>query len=113
MTHLHLCISPNRNPSELSNTRLLLPSNLTLIFHPSTVAPVTASSILEVLSLGKTYPNGESTLTVLKDISFSLKPGSTCAILGPSGSGKTTLLGLCAGLDQPTEGKVWLDGVQL
>jgi putative ABC transport system ATP-binding protein len=74
---------------------------------------VTASFILEVLSLGKTYPNGASTLTVLKDISFSLKPGSTCAILGPSGSGKTTLLGLCAGLDQPTEGEVRLDGVQL
>src|SRR6266576_4432235 len=54
-----------------------------------------------------------STLTVLKGISFALAPGSTCAILGPSGSGKTTLLGLCAGLDQPTEGEVRLDGVAL
>ena len=59
--------------------------------------------ILEVRRLTKSYPNGNSgTLTVVKDISFSLVPGSTCAILGPSGSGKTTLLGLCAGLDQPT-----------
>ena len=39
--------------------------------------------------------------------------GSTCAIVGPSGSGKTTLLGLCAGLDQPTAGEVWLDGQDL
>src|SRR5437879_2718877 len=52
-------------------------------------------------------------MTVVKKINFSLAPGSTCAILGPSGSGKTTLLGLCAGLDQPSEGKVKLNGVHL
>jgi putative ABC transport system ATP-binding protein len=75
--------------------------------------PVTANAILEVRALSKSYPNGEGTLTVLKSISFALPPGSTCAILGPSGSGKTTLLGLCAGLDQPSEGEVHLDGVQL
>ncbi len=74
---------------------------------------MTASAILDVRALSKTYPNGESTLTVLKGVSFALAPGSTCAILGPSGSGKTTLLGLCAGLDQPTEGEVCLDGVHL
>ena len=70
--------------------------------------------ILEVRRLTKSYPNGSNgTLTVVKDISFSLVPGSTCAILGPSGSGKTTLLGLCAGLDQPTVGEVRLDGIDL
>jgi putative ABC transport system ATP-binding protein len=89
------------------------PSRLTSLRSPSTLEPVTASAILEIRSLSKTYPNGDSTLTVLKGISFALAPGSTCAILGPSGSGKTTLLGLCAGLDQPTEGEVRLDGVTL
>ena len=74
---------------------------------------MTVSAILEVRALSKSYPNGDRTLTVLKNISFALAPGSTCAILGPSGSGKTTLLGLCAGLDQPTEGEVRLDGIQL
>ena len=69
--------------------------------------------ILEVLALSKSYPNGKGWLTVVKDISFALDAGSTCAILGPSGSGKTTLLGLCAGLDQPTEGEVRLDGISL
>ena len=71
------------------------------------------SSILEVRQLTKSYPNGDGSLTVLKDITFILEAGSSCAIVGPSGSGKTTLLGLCAGLDQPTSGMVRLAGVDL
>jgi putative ABC transport system ATP-binding protein len=74
---------------------------------------VSSNPILEVRQLSKSYPNGAATLTVVKDINFSLAAGSTCAILGPSGSGKTTLLGLCAGLDQPTTGEVLLNGVSL
>src|SRR4030095_2385867 len=63
--------------------------------------------------LTKSYPNGNSSLTVLKDVSLRVEAGSSCAIVGPSGSGKTTLLGLCAGLDQPTAGDVRLGGVHL
>jgi putative ABC transport system ATP-binding protein len=74
---------------------------------------VNPSAILEVQGLTKSYPNGAGTLTVVKDISFSLAAGSTCAIVGPSGSGKTTVLGLCAGLDQPTAGTVRLGGIDL
>jgi putative ABC transport system ATP-binding protein len=69
--------------------------------------------MLDVRGLTKSYPSAAGTLTVLKDITFSLAAGSTCAILGPSGSGKTTLLGLCAGLDQPTAGAVRLRGIDL
>jgi putative ABC transport system ATP-binding protein len=68
---------------------------------------------LDVRGLTRSYPSGNGTLTVVKDISFSLAPASTCAIVGPSGSGKTTLIGLCAGLDQPTTGEVHLDGIAL
>lgn len=74
---------------------------------------MTSSPILEIRGLTKTYPNGSGTLTVLKDISFAVAAGATCAIVGPSGSGKTTLLGLCAGLDEPTAGEVRLDGRNL
>jgi len=74
---------------------------------------VNSSSILEVRQLTKSYPNGSGSLTVVKDISFTIEAGSTCAIVGPSGSGKTTLLGLCAGLDQPTSGAVHLAGAHL
>ena len=69
--------------------------------------------ILEVHRLTKIYRNGGALLTVVKEISFSLAPSSSCAIVGPSGSGKTTLIGLCAGLDQPTSGEVVLDGINL
>ena len=74
---------------------------------------VNSSSILEVLHLTKSYPNGGGSLTVVRDINFAIEAGSSCAIVGPSGSGKTTLLGLCAGLDQPTSGEVRLAGVLL
>ncbi|CAN5253652.1 ABC transporter ATP-binding protein [soil metagenome] len=72
-----------------------------------------AIPILKVEKLTKSYPTGAGQLTVLKNISFELPQGSTCAILGPSGSGKTTLLGLCAGLDRPTSGSVLLNGEPL
>jgi putative ABC transport system ATP-binding protein len=69
--------------------------------------------ILEAQHLSKTFANGAATLTVVNDVTFSLAPRATCAIVGPSGSGKTTLLGLCAGLDLPTSGSVRLDGQPL
>ena len=71
------------------------------------------TSVLRVEHLTKTYRSGERTLTVLRDVSLSVREGSRCAIVGPSGSGKTTLLGLCAGLDRPTSGSVALNGVAL
>ena len=69
--------------------------------------------ILEVSNVSKTYQNGDSVLTVLKDIHFSVPERGTCAIIGPSGSGKTTLLGLCAGLDQASTGSVSIGGQPL
>lgn len=69
--------------------------------------------MVQVDRLTKTYQSGERSLTVLKEVSFSVQAGSTCAVVGPSGSGKTTLLGLCAGLDRPTSGSVVLNGTSL
>lgn len=67
------------------------------------------SSILSVKDLSKTFTSGNKQLTVLKDVTFSVEKGISCAIVGPSGSGKTTLLGLCAGLDKPSTGVVNLN----
>ncbi|MGZ8920980.1 MAG: ATP-binding cassette domain-containing protein, partial [Limisphaerales bacterium] len=69
--------------------------------------------ILEAKALTKSYRSGDGSLTVLKDVSFSVPAGGSCAIVGPSGSGKTTLLGLCAGLDVPSAGSVHLAGRDL
>lgn len=60
-------------------------------------------SILTVTNLTKTFDANEE---VLKDITFSLTPGTFTAILGPSGCGKTTLLNLLSGLMKPTSGDI-------
>jgi putative ABC transport system ATP-binding protein len=56
---------------------------------------------------------GRSHLTILEDVSLDIAAGEAVAIVGASGSGKTTLLGLLAGLDQPSSGRVQIDGVDL
>ncbi len=71
------------------------------------------SPILAASQLTKTYQSGGQPLTVLRDVTFTIERGETCAILGPSGSGKTTLLALSAGLDQPSSGTVTLGGHSL
>ena len=63
--------------------------------------------------LSKTYASGGRPLTVLHEVNFQVEPEEVVAILGPSGSGKTTLLGLLAGLDEPSTGRVLLDGFNL
>ncbi len=65
----------------------------------------------EQLTKQVTSPAGP--LVILQDISLSIRPGESLAIVGVSGSGKSTLLGLLAGLDIPSQGKVILDGTDL
>ena len=69
--------------------------------------------ILSVEHLSKFFKSGEQTLAVLREISFAVEDGSSCAIVGPSGSGKTTLIAICAGLERPSEGSVLFDGIAL
>ena len=57
--------------------------------------------------------NGARRVDILKGISLTIPAGQFVAIVGASGSGKSTLLGLLAGLDSPSEGEIWLDGVPI
>jgi putative ABC transport system ATP-binding protein len=65
--------------------------------------------ILRTENLEKSY----GSLKVLHPLKFSLSMGESLAVTGPSGSGKSTLLGLLAGLEEPSAGKVFLEGQEL
>lgn len=69
--------------------------------------------ILEVKNLVKTYVNGDTTINAVDNVSFSVEKGDFVAIVGASGSGKSTLLHLLGGVDRPTSGKVFIDGVDI
>ena len=72
-------------------------------------------AMLQVECLKKIYTTrlAGNQVQALSDVSFSVEPGEYVAIMGESGSGKTTLLNILAALDQPTSGKVFLDGKDL
>ena len=69
--------------------------------------------MIEVRALTKTIRNGSRTVEILRGINLVIPSGQIVAIMGASGSGKSTLLGLLAGLDDPTSGKVLLDGTDI
>ena len=69
--------------------------------------------MLEARSLRKQVTSPEGMLTILDDVSLQVAAGETVAVVGASGAGKSTLIALLAGLDEPSEGTVWLDGVEL
>ena len=69
--------------------------------------------LLEARSLTKKVTSPEGELTILDDVTFDVGRGRTAAIVGTSGAGKSTLLALLAGLDEPTSGEVWLNGIEL
>lgn len=64
---------------------------------------------VRVTGVHKSFRRGSEILEVLIDLSFSVQRGEFVGLMGPSGSGKTTLLNLIAGLDQPSEGEVWVE----
>ena len=63
--------------------------------------------ILRVENVSKIYGKNETKVVALDNISFEVEEGEFIAIIGPSGSGKSTLLHTIAGLERPTEGKVY------
>ncbi len=68
---------------------------------------------VHIEGLRKVYHQGETTIEALKGVDANVNTGELVAILGASGSGKSTLLGLLAGLDDPTGGRILVDGTDL
>lgn len=66
--------------------------------------------VVQVVELVKSFPVGGGEVTILKGISFDVKPGEFVSIVGPSGNGKSTLLNMITGIDRPTSGQVIVTG---
>ena len=69
--------------------------------------------LLRCEHLTKKYGAGETQVTALSDVSFSVEKGEFVSVIGPSGSGKSTLLHILGGVDKPTSGKVFIDGTDM
>lgn len=69
--------------------------------------------IIKTENLVKTYNNGKVKTHALRGVSLGIPRGSFSCIIGPSGHGKSTLMHLIGGLDRPTEGRVFIDGLDI
>ena len=69
--------------------------------------------ILKTLKLKKTFKQGENIIHAVNDVDFIVQKGQFVAITGASGSGKSTFLHLCAGIDAPSSGSVFIDDIDI
>ncbi len=69
--------------------------------------------VVKVVDLCKSYGKGNTKVEALKNINLTINQGEFVAVVGASGSGKSTLLHLLGGVDKPTSGKVYVDGVDI
>ncbi|KAA3665417.1 MAG: ATP-binding cassette domain-containing protein, partial [Chloroflexi bacterium] len=70
-------------------------------------------TVLATKQVTKTYPVDDTTINAVDEVSIEIKAGESVALVGPRGSGKTTMLAMLAGLLNPTEGEVIIDGQDL
>ena len=72
-----------------------------------------ASLAIRTVNLTRTFEIGETIVEALAGVNLEVRKGQFLALIGPSGSGKSTFLNLVGGLDRPTSGELWVDGVEL
>jgi len=80
---------------------------------PEESARPEGACVMDVRNITKSLPLGHERIEILKGISFQIVGGECTALVGPSGSGKSTLLGIIAGLDTPSSGQVFIDGIDI
>jgi putative ABC transport system ATP-binding protein len=71
------------------------------------------STVVRCEGLKRRYGEGPAAVDALRGVDLEFPRGQLTSIVGPSGSGKSTLMHLLAGLDRPTEGRVWIDGTEI
>lgn len=70
-------------------------------------------AFVEFHNVKKTYRTGEISIDALRDVNFQVEKGEFCVVVGASGAGKTTILNILGGMDNLSEGKVFLDGKEI
>ena len=70
-------------------------------------------TVIAAKDVGRVYPSDSGDVHALRDISFEVERGEFVALRGRSGSGKTTFLNCLGGLDSPTSGDIWIQGVDI
>ena len=74
---------------------------------------MTAPAMIAIEHVSRTFGEGQSAVTAVRDVSFTIAPGSFVTLVGASGSGKSSLLNMIGALDHPSAGKVIVDGQDL
>jgi putative ABC transport system ATP-binding protein len=74
---------------------------------------MSTQSVLRAENVDKQVSSPEGPLTILSQINLHIVAGESVAVVGASGAGKSTLLALLAGLDEPSAGRIWLNGAEL
>ena len=70
-------------------------------------------SFVEFRDVCKFYTMGENVIKAANMVNFTIEEGEFCVIVGPSGAGKTTVLNMLGGMDTVTDGKIFVDGVEV
>jgi putative ABC transport system ATP-binding protein len=70
-------------------------------------------TVVRTVGLARRYKMGDAFVDALRGVDLTIARGEFVALVGPSGSGKSTVLNLIGGLDRPTSGQVWINGVEL
>lgn len=78
-----------------------------------TSSPNSSTLAVHAVEVHKIVRAGENPLPIINGINLDVPRGQMLAIVGPSGSGKSTLMGLLGGLDTPTKGRIYLDGIDI